>query len=276
MKRKEGRILGVREFILKYGFGIAVLLLVIDGVVLFFSKSSSQLSFFADVINVVISASVAVMAFFCYAHLPKKFLIEKNFFLILFVAFVLRFIGEALWTYYDIYTISMPSFSLADVAWMLSNFALLFGFEYKLSKTPMPHKKAVIIIFTLALLSVAGLFVYGVYLKLLVLTAGTELAYLINESYVIFDLFTLILIATPLYLSIIRKDKSFYFYLFMAFGFTAVVIYDFLFANMALEGTYFSGGRIENLYFTSYFLLYCAFYFKYKCLEGWKRKKVNN
>ncbi len=270
--KKEGKISKRKGFLLKYGLKIGIILLLFDFFVLFFLRNYSGLSIFADLMSVIISAGVAFIAFSCYHGLSKKFLTEKNFFKFLAIAFVFRFFGEALWAYYDLSAMTMPAFSFADLAWLLSNLIIILGFEYKLHKPFVAHRKRIIWIFGLVISLLSAFFVLGVYLKLLILQPDAWFAYLVNESYVLFDLFILMLIITPLYFSRGQMHKSFLFYLFMTLGFICVVIYDFLFAEMFLKGTYFSGGIIEILYFFSYFLMYCAFYFKYKFLEGRIRK----
>jgi len=156
--------------------------------------------------------------------------------------------------------------------WMLSNFAILAGFSYYLRKVSIPNKKMVVPIFMSVFIVIAFMFIGAVYLIMLNIEPSAKFAFLINESYVLFDLFILILVATPLYSSIEGKEKSFSFYFFMAIGFVGYVIYDLVFARTFMERTYFSGGKLEVLYFLSYFLIYCAFYFRYKNLE----KKINN
>jgi|WetSurMetagenome_2_1015567.scaffolds.fasta_scaffold244245_2 hypothetical protein len=273
MGRKSGnKTVKKNKFLLKYGFWIAAILFLVDFFVLFFLRNYSNLSVFADFMNVIIAAGIVVIAYFCYSYFPKKDLIKKNFFLFLLIAFIIRLLGEILWAYYDLSGIIMPPFSFADLAWVISNLTILFALEYKLRNVFIPHKKIIIAAFTLVLLTLSGFFIWGVYLRLLDLESGAWLAYLINESYVLFDLFILTLIVTPLYSSIVRQSKSFYIYFFMALGFIAVVVYDFLFAKFVLEGTYFSGGKIEILYFLSYFLIYCAFYFRYRFLENRLKK----
>jgi hypothetical protein len=273
MKVKKGdKIFKKRKFLLRYGFWIAILLLLFDFAVLFFAKNYSNLPIFADFMNIIITAGVAVFAFLCYSSFSKKELRKKNFFLFLFIAFIIRLFGEILWAYYDLSAAIMPAFSFADLAWVLSNLTILLGFEYKLRKTVMPHRKMAIIAFTSVLIILSGFFLWGVYLRLLDLETGAWFAYLVNESYVLLDLFILVLIVTPFYVSAVKQKESFYLYFFMAWGFISFVVYDFLFAKTVLEGTYFSGGKIEILYFFAYFLIYCAFYFRYRFLEGLVKK----
>jgi hypothetical protein len=261
VRKKEGK----RELILKYAFWTAVVLFLLDFFVLFFVRTIN-LSIFADFANIVISASVVVISFLCYRHLPKKFLIEKNFFLILVIGFVFRLFGEISWAYFDLFMKFIPDFSIADVMWTLSNFVILGGFTYHLGKTKMPNKKFAVIIFASVMTIIALLFIGSIYFISLNIEPSAKFAFIINESYVLFDLFILIPIVIAIYPSIVQKNKSFSFYFFFALGFVAYVIYDLLFAQMFLKGTYFSGGEIEALYFFAYFLIYCAFYLGYKNL----------
>jgi hypothetical protein len=256
------------KFILKYGLLIAIILLIIDFSVLFFSRNYFGLPLFADFINITIAIGVALISFFCYYHIPKKFAKEKNFFLFLFIAFILRFLGEVSWAYFDLFVKSIPDFSIADVMWMLSNFTILAGLSYHLRKAEMVHKKLALVVFTLVLAIISILFIGAVYLIMLNIEPTARFAFLINESYVLFDLIILILAVTPLLFSIKHKNKFFNFYFFIALGFVAYVIYDLVFAQTFMEGTYFSGGRMEFLYFSAYFSMFCAFYFRYKLLEN--------
>jgi heme/copper-type cytochrome/quinol oxidase subunit 4 len=259
-----------KDFLLKYGLWIAIILLIIDWAVLSFLRTSYDLSSFANIINVIIAAGVAIISFFCYTHVPKTDKREKTFFFFLFVAFICRVIGEILWIYYDSVVAVMPPFSFADLAWFCSNLIILLDFEYKLRKIEIPHKKTVLAIFALILLVLSGIFIWGIYLRFFDLESGAWWSYLVNQSYVLFDLFILVLIFTPLYTSYTKQNDSFYSYFFLNLGFICFVVYDFLFAKMYLQGTYDSGGRIEILYFFAYFLIFCAFYFKYEFLKGWK------
>jgi hypothetical protein len=250
-----------RNLILKYGLWTAIVLLAIDLLVLFFVRTI-HLSVFADFINIVIAFSVVLISLFCYRNIPKKNSDEKKFLLILFVALVFRFFGEISWAYFDLLIHFIPDFSVADVMWMLSNFMFLAGFTYHLGKTKMANKKMTVVVFASVMAIIAVLFIGSIYFISLNIEPSAKFAFLINESYVLFDLFILIPLVIAMYSS--RKHKSFLFYFFMALGFVAYLIYDLLFAQMFLRGTYFSGGQIESLYFFSYFLIFCAFYFKGK------------
>ncbi|MFA5070951.1 MAG: hypothetical protein WC511_01105 [Candidatus Pacearchaeota archaeon] len=261
VRKKEAK----RELILKYGLWTAAVLLVIDLLVLFFVKTI-HLSVFADFINIIIAFSVVLISFFCYKNIPKKNSAEKKFLLILFVALIFRFFGELSWAYFDLFVKFIPDFSVADVMWMLSNFTFLAGLTYHLGETKMPHKKTAVVIFTSVMAIIGLLFIGSIYFISLNIEPSEKFAFLINESYVLFDLFILIPLVIAIYSS--RKHKSFLFYFFMALGFVAYVIYDLIFAQMFLRGTYFSGGQIESLYFFSYFLIFCAFYFRGKEIEG--------
>jgi hypothetical protein len=253
-----------KNFILKYGIVIGILLFFIDAFSILFLGNYIDLSVFSNFMNILISFNVVVMSFFCYHFIFKKSTPEKKFFLFLFIALCFKFLGEILWAYYDLSVPLMPAFSFADLAWFMSNLIILAGFEYKLHKTHFPHRKITATVFTVVLVLLSAFFVYGVYLKLLTLESGAWFSYLVNQSYVLFDFFILILLTTPLYTSISSSEKSFKFYFFMALGFLAFIIYDFLFAEMFLRGIYSSAGKIEILYFFSYLLLYLAFYFKIK------------
>jgi hypothetical protein len=253
-----------KEFILKYGIPLITILFLLDIIGLFFFKPYIDLSIFADIMNLLISGIVAGFAFLCYSHSSIKH--EKKFLFYLSLAFAFRFIGEALWAYYDLSTGVMPAFSFADLAWILSNFAILFAFEFKIDKPFMDKKNIIMIFFAVSLIILSIAFLFGIYLKLLFISQNLWLAYLVNEFYVLFDFFILILIIGPLYFSAHGLRKSFPFYFFIAFGFIATIIYDFLFAEMNLAGIYDSGGKMEMLYFFSYFLIYIAFHFKYKFL----------
>jgi hypothetical protein len=253
-----------KKFILKYGVIIGILLFFIDAFSILFLKNYIDLSVFSNFMNILISFNVVLMSFFCYYFIVKKSPTEKNFFLFLFIALCFKLLGEILWAYYDLSVPLMPAFSFADLAWFISNLVILAGFEYKFHKTALPHRKLAVTIFTAILVLLSAFFVYGVYLKLLTLESGAWFSYLVNESYVLFDFFILILLTTPLYTAISSSEKSFKFYFFMALGFLAFIVYDFLFAEMFLKGIYSSAGKIEILYFFSYLLLYFAFYFKIK------------
>jgi hypothetical protein len=251
------------NFFLNYKIGIVIFLLVFDALGLFFLKRFVNLSFFADVMNMIISLAVAGISFACYYHAEKK---DKNFLLFLFLAFVIRFFGELFWMIYDLTGIVMPVFSFADLAWFLSNLLIIVAFEYKLNKSKT-YKKRMIIFFTAILLTLSIAFLFGVYSKSLHLPSTPLFHYLVNESYVLFDLFILSLILVPLYFSAEKKKKSFLFYFFLALGFVATVIYDYFFAESNLAGTYYSGAKTEILYFFSYALFYFSFYFKYKWMD---------
>jgi hypothetical protein len=261
---KQGVYSKKKKSLLRCSFFIGIILFLIDFVVLFFLKNYLNLSAFSNLMNITISLAVVLMSFFYYHYIPKKSASEKNFFLFLSIAFFFKFLGEVLWAYYDLSAITMPPFSFADLAWFLSNLTILAGFEYKLNKTKLPHKKLTVTIFTVVLMVLSAFFIYGVYLRLLDLETGAWFSYLVNESYVLFDLFILTLLMTPLYNSITYSDKSFKFYFFIALGFVSFIVYDFLFAEMFLKNTYSSAGIIEVLYFFSYLLLYYAYYFKFK------------
>jgi hypothetical protein len=272
MKRKVRELNSERKNpLLKYIFFAGIILFLIDFIALFFLEKYIDLSIFSNFMNILISSLVVIISFIYYRKIPKKFSSEKNFFLFLFMAFCFKLFGEGLWAYYDLYANLIPSFSFADLAWFLSNLIILAGFEYKLNKTPMPHKKITVTIFTLVLIILSAFFIYGVYIKILSLETGAWFSYLVNESYVLFDLFILTLLMTPLYNSVASSEKSFKFYLFMALGFISFIVYDFLFAEMFLKGTYSSAGIIEVLYFFSYILLYYALYFKMKKLDFSKK-----
>jgi hypothetical protein len=266
--KKEGKIFKERKFLLKYGIWLGIVLLLFDFFGLFFIKSYSSLATISDYLTIFISVSVVLLSFFCYRHTSKKFTVEKKTLFILFIAFAFKLFGEILWAYYDLSGTIMPPFSLADLGWFMSNLAVMFGFAYKLRKTPMPHRKITAWVFTLVLFILSAFFMVGVYVKLLNLESGVWLSYLVNQSYVLFDFFVLILIVTPLYISVTKQNKSSGFYFFTALGFLTFIIYDFLFAETFLKGTYISGNKLDFVYVLGYFFLYCAFYFKYKFLEG--------
>jgi len=267
VREKEAR----RNLILRISLCLFVILLFVDFFILFFGRSV-RLSVFADFLNIIISMGVVVISFFCYFHLPKKFSEEKKFFLILFIAFIFRFLGEISWAYFDLSLNFIPDFSFADAMWMLSYFIIIGGFGYHLRYSEIPHRNKAVLFFTSVLVIISLLFIFAVYLMMINIIPSAKFAFLINESYVLLDLIILTLILTPLYFSIRKHSKCFYFYFLFALGFVAYTIYDLLFAQMFLQGTYFSGGRIEFLYFISYFLIFCAFYFRYKYLKNFKKR----
>lgn len=248
-----------RNFLLKYKLGIVIFLLILDIFGLFFLRRYVDLSFFADLMNAIISLAVAGLILTCYYRSEKS---EKKFIIFLFIAFAFRFLGEALWMYYDLAGTIMPAFSFADLAWVFSNLTIILAFEYKLYKSNI-QKNKMLIFFIVVLFLLSAAFLIGIYLKLIVIDQSLWLSYLVNESYVLFDLFILILLLTPLYFSIEKLKQSFLFYFFLSLGFVTTIIYDYLFAEFYLAGTYYSGGKLEILYFFSYVLWYAAFYFRY-------------
>jgi hypothetical protein len=265
MKSAKQNILSKKKnFILRYGIVTGILLFFIDTFSILFLGNYIDLSIFNNFMNMLISFNVVIMSFFCYKFIFKKSSKEKNFFLFLTVALGFKFLGEILWTYYDLSFPLMPAFSFADLAWFLSNLIIIAGFEYKLNHISFKHKKITVTIFIGVLVLLSSCFIYGVYLKLLSLETGAWFSYLVNESYVLFDLFILAVLMVPLYTSVASSEKSFRFYLFMALGFLSFIVYDFFFAEMYLKGIYSSAGKIEILYFFSYLLLYFAFYLELK------------
>ncbi len=269
VSKREAR----RKLILKSSFCLVGILLLIDFLILFFGRSV-QLSIFADFINIIISLGVVLVSFFCYSHLPKKFSEEKKFFLILFVAFIFRFLGELSWAYFDLSLNFIPNFSFADAMWMISYFLIIAGFGYHLKKMEIPQRNRAVLFFTSAIVIVSLLFVLAVYFMMLNIAPSAKFAFLINEFYVLLDLIILALVLTPLYFSLKKHSKCFYFYFLFALGFVAYTLYDLIFAQMFLQGTYFSGGKVEFLYFLSYFLIFSAFYFRYKYLKDFG-KRIN-
>lgn len=244
----------------KFKLFIIIFLLLFDIFGLLFLKGYLNLSLFADLMNATIAFSVGVFAFYSYYHSDKK---ERRFLFFLFLAFASRFFGEIFWIYYDLSPHVMPAFSFADLCWIFSNLMIISSFEIKLRDSNFKRKKAVTF-FTTILVALSVIFLLGFYCKLKIIDSTLWFSYIVNESYVLFDLFILVLLTTPLYFSAEKNKKSFLFYFFLALGFFAVIIYDYLFAETYLAGTYFSGGKIEILYFLSYSLFYLAFYFKEK------------
>lgn len=253
----------VKKNFLNFKFFIVIFLFLLDSLGLLFLKGYFNLSLFADLMNAIIAFSVGIFAFYCYAHSDKK---QKRFLFFLFLAFISRFFGEIFWVYYDFSPHLMPAFSFADLFWVFSNLMIIFAFETKLRDSNFKKKKAVTF-FTTILLILSVIFLLGIYYKLKTIDSSLWFSYIVNESYVLFDLFILTLLMTPLYFSVEKNKKSFLFYFFLASGFLAVIIYDYLFAETYLAGTYFSGGKLEILYFLSYSLFYLAFYFKEKNLK---------
>jgi hypothetical protein len=267
VRKKEAR----RKLILKFSFCLVGILLLIDFLILFFGRSL-DFSVFADFMNIIVSFGVVLISFFCYSHLLKKFPEEKKFFLILFVAFIFRFFGELSWAYFDLSLNFIPDFSFADAMWMISYFLIIVGFGYHLKEMEIPKRNNAVLFFTSAIGLISLLFIFAVYLVMLNIMPSAKFAFLINESYVLLDLIILALVLTPLYFSIKKHSKCFYFYFLFALGFVFYTIYDLLFAQMFLQGTYFSGGKVEFLYFLSYFCIFSAFYSRYKYLNDFKKK----
>jgi len=267
VRKREAR----RKLILKFSFCLVGILILIDFLILFFGRSL-DFSVFADFMNIIISLGVVLISFFCYSHLLKKFPEERKFFFILFIAFIFRFFGELSWAYFDLSLKFIPNFSFADVMWMLSYFIIIAGFGYHLKKMEIPQRNKAVLFFTSTIGIISLLFIFAIYFMMLNISPSAKFAFLINESYVLLDLIILALVLTPLYFSIKKHSKCFYFYFLFALGFVAYSIYDLLFAQTFLQGTYFSGGKVEFLYFLSYSFIFFAFYSRYKYLINFKKK----
>ncbi len=236
---------------------------------LLFIKNEYAKMFINDIGLVLLSFMVVAIWLLAYNLIDKRFGGERKVWIFLGIAFALRFLGELIWAFYEIFLkIEIPNLSIADIAWTLSYIFVLISFRYKMKYTYIENKKSVVYLMLAICTALAGVYLYLDFLNIVRNPAVINISEnILNQSYVVFDIYIIGLILAinlPLIRGYNKVMKSCF---VMAFAFISFGIFDYLYTVGVREGTYISGSFIDLFYYWAYLLAAYSVFLRYKLMN---------
>jgi hypothetical protein len=198
--------------------------------------------------------------------MQANFPMEKRGYLYLAISFALFFLGDLIWLVNEIILKKiMPLGGIPDLLWSLAYFALITAIIYFISFSFRESN------FWLYLILIVGIIAGGALLYSDIaedLSEGAfDFAHAIQDSYIFYDLVLLILIIYLIWPMFRIKSRLMISWILLFVGVFIRLIYDYIFAEISENGTYFTGHWIDIIYIAFYVLIIFSNISKCKTLE---------
>jgi len=233
---------------------IAIVVFVLHLVFLFsnvFHDAPNLHNIFGNVFIVVLSSLALISVIFVYAKFPENFPSEKRGNLFVLLGMLLFLIGDVMWLVDEIFLNNkIPIGGFADLFWNVGYVCFIVAIIMFISFSFRASNKILYWLMTVGVL-IGGYVLYSDVSEDLELGSFT-LSHAIQDVYILYDFIVLILIIYLVWPMILNRNRLFYSWIILAFGFLTRVVYDRIFANMSEYGTYYTGHPIDLLYIVFY------------------------
>ncbi len=239
------------------------ILLVIAAIFLFFylciwfylSAYPSKLVIFGDIGTISINAMATACLFF--AAFNSRTLDKRVYFgwMMLAVAQLSYTLGDTLWAYYELLLNQSPFPSLADGFYLLRYLLFLIGI-FILPSVQIKSGERLKIVLDTAMVMVASIVLFWTIIIAPAIAqniAADELTLVLSVAYPVMDLMMLFALIDLLLRRINYPFRTAL--LLLASGTVWLIITDSIFNFQALEGTYISGGMLDNGWIVAYILI---------------------
>ncbi len=228
----------------------------------------------ANILNVTFSffAVYYTLAAFVVSQYDEA---SRHFWLFMHMGLLVWFLGDVAWLVQEIFlNLPVPFPSFSDIFWVLGYplliFALLHWFRnFVLGETRLSQFNVIAMV---GAAMVASILVFGAP-GLFSMSVG-GLGNTLNSLYIAGD-FLLFLIAISVALILAQEARQFGYketrgyWMFLAFAFAALSIFDILFGFLVGRGSYYTGHAIDFLYYAGYLTLgMAAVYFRYSTTQS--------
>lgn len=218
----------------------------------------SLLALSSNVLQNLLALCAVVGFWLAYKRIDKKFREEKRGWFYLFLAFVLFFIGDLLWSYWELFLGRLvPIGGFPDVFYFFAYVLLFFGMYRLLSLMFFASQALNYAIIGLTFL-IGGLFTYFNIVRGFLFDSLTYSG-LIQETYAFFDIIFIGLALILIIPLIVSNNRLFRAWMFFGLGVIALTAFDIAFSEMTKAGMYYTGSPIDIVYSLSFLLfVFCA------------------
>ncbi len=260
--------LNLAKKIAKYLFIIQITLYLIYAILILSGKIlviNSVLwgNFFTSSISLI---AVISLISFLYSEAGKQGIDPKGN-KILTLSLIFMFLGDLLWFLNELFLENLvPIGGWPDISWNISHILLIWSFLHfseSIFSESLRWKAGILTAGILtaiinAIISLREYFNLGIY----------GISFIIQEIYPIYDFIIIGILLTIIGPLIVNQDKTFKGFYIILFGLLARIVYDNLFADLILNGSYYTGHIIDLIYVIFYIGI-CLSSICY--LKEWKR-----
>ena len=228
---------------------------------LFFENFPKKLATL-DAIFAIFSLLAFISCVRIYIKIPKRFPAEKKGYLFLMISILLFFLGDLFWFILEVFFQDfVPLGGLPDISWNLAYFSLMISLYFFISFSFRESNK--LYYFFLSIAALIIIIIEVIEIKEGLYTEAISFIHIINELYVFYDIFLIIMIFYLVWPMIKLKNKIFYSWIILLIGLVFRVIYDYIFVILSYKNLYSTGNPIDLIYV----LFYLAIIFSniYKC-----------
>jgi hypothetical protein len=254
-------------------FIISIILFITQAVFIFgkfFHDSIYLHNIFSNLFLILFALICFVASWLIYKKIPETFPREKKatLFFMLFVLFFL--FGDILWFVYEtLFGQKIPLGSLPDLSWAIGYFFLIISVVYFAKIGFRSNENGVFVALAIGILLSCFLIYYDVSEDLA--EGSFDFTHFLQDMYIVYDLIVLLLIiyvVWPLLYSGVKYGMQ---WIILSLGIVIRLVYDFIFAEISANGSYFTGHPIDLLYVLLYILIILSFYVKAKLMETTKQ-----
>ncbi len=232
-----------------------IILILYMGVWFYLSSSPSDLTVFGDVGGFVINAMASLCLFYaaaCSKSLGRRVYLGWMMLAIAQLSFTL---GDTVWAYYELMLNENPFPSLADGFYLLRYLLFLIGI-FLLPSVQINSSERLKIVLDTAMVMITSIVLF--WTQIIAPTVeqnmnADKLTLVLSLAYPVLDLMMLFALIDLLLRRINYPFRRAL--LLLAASTIALIIADSVFNIQALEGTYFSGGMVDNAWIVGYILI---------------------
>jgi len=246
----------------------ASVLILYMGIWLFLRSDPTGLAVFGDIGAVVVN-SLAVLCLF-YAAWRSRSVNRKLYlsWMILAVAQLSYALGDAIWAYYEIVLNESPFPSIADVPYLLRYLLFLAGMLI-LPAATISSRERLKLALDSGIVMIASILLFWTLIIAPTIEQSADadkLTLFLSVAYPVMDLMLLFALIDLLLRRLSFPGQRAIF--FLAIGTTLLIFTDSVFNRQSLDGTYISGGMLDNGWILAYIMIGLAGLSQAEFLKG--------